>query len=204
MLKVKLIIYFIFYFCCGSGLFANELIENNKIALGKIEKYLNNIKYLTADFTQTSPEGDINFGKFYLSRPGKMRIEYDQEIPILIIVNGSVLSYIDVELEEISNFSTGSTPASFLTRKNISFNAKDIEFLDFKDDGKRYIVMIQKKNRKEAGIFHLIFDKNPVTFVKMRVKNDMEEITDISLKNIDYKSKISSNKFFVKNSNLPQ
>lgn len=204
MLKVKLIIYFIFYFCFGSGLFANELIENNKIALGKIEKYLNNIKYLTADFTQTSPEGDINFGKFYLSRPGKMRIEYDQEIPILIIVNGSVLSYIDVELEEIFNFSTGSTPASFLTRKNISFNAKDIEFLDFKDDGKRYIVMIQKKNRKEAGIFYLIFDKSPVTFVKMRVKNDMEEITDISLKNIDYKSKISSNKFFVKNSNLPQ
>jgi outer membrane lipoprotein-sorting protein len=183
---------------------ANDLLEKHKIELTKIADYLNNIKFLSSDFIQTSPEGDINYGQFYLSRPGKMRIEYDDEIPILIIVNGSVLSYIDLELEETSNFSTGSTPASFLTRKNISFDAKDVEFLDFIDDGQRYVVSLQKKNRKEAGIFYLIFNKNPIEFIKMRVKNDLDQMTDILFDNPDYQSIISSDKFIIKNSNLPK
>ena len=204
MLKVKLIILFICYFFLSSNVMANDILEKNKEALKKIEIHLNNIKYLTSDFIQTAPEGDINYGKFFLSRPGKMRIEYDEEIPILIVVNGSILSYIDLELEETSNFTTGSTPASFLTRKNISFSAKDIELLDFKDDGERYIVSVQKNNRKEAGIFYLIFNKNPISFVKMRVKNDLDQITDISFKKADYESKISSSKFIIRNSNLPQ
>jgi len=183
---------------------ASNLLEKYKIQLSQIENYLNNITYLSSDFVQTAPEGDINYGKFYLSRPGKMRIEYDEEIPILIIVNGSILTYIDLELEETSNFTTGSTPASFLTRKNISFDAKDIELMDFKDDGQRYIVSIRKKNRKEAGIFYLIFNKDPIEFLKMRVRNDLDQITDISFKDSDYKSKISSDKFIIRNSNLPQ
>ncbi len=204
MLKVKLIIYFACCFILSSSLMASDLLEKNKIKLKKIENYLNNIKYLTSDFIQTSPEGDINYGKFFLSRPGKMRIEYDEEIPILIIVNNNILSYSDLELEENSSFPTGSTPASFLTRKNISFSAKDIELLDFKDDGERYIISIRKKNRKEAGIFYLIFNKNPLSFLKMRVKNDLDQITDISFKNTNYKSIISSNKFIIRNSNLPK
>lgn len=204
MLKVKLIISLILYFLLTSHLMAQKPLIKHKIKLKEIENYLNNIQFLSSDFIQTSPEGDINYGKFYLSRPGKMRIEYDDEIPILIIVNNNILSYIDLELEETSNFSTGSTPASFLTRKNISFSAKDIEFLDFNDDGKQYIISLQKKNRKEAGIFYLIFNKNPISFIKMRVKNDLDQITDIAFDELDYQSKITSDKFIIKNSNLPQ
>jgi outer membrane lipoprotein-sorting protein len=204
MLKVKIIISLILYFLLTNHLMAEEPLVKYKTKLKKIENYLNNIQFLSSDFIQTSPEGDINYGKFYLSRPGKMRIEYDKKIPILIIVNNSILSYIDLELEETSNFSTGSTPASFLTRKNISFSAKDIEFLDFNDNGKQYIVSLQKKNRKEAGIFYLIFNKNPISFVKMSVKNDLDQITNITFDDPDYQSKIPSDKFIIKNSNLPQ
>lgn len=204
MLKVKIIIYFVCYFFITNSTMAQNISEKHKLELAKIENYLNQIIYLSSDFIQTSPEGDVNYGKFYLSRPGKMRIEYDKEIPILIVVNGSILSYLDLELEENSQFTTSSTPASFLTRKNILFSAKDIELLDFTDDGKRYIVSIRKKNRKEAGIFYLIFNKNPISFLEMRVKNDLDQITDISFINPDFRSKISSNKFIIRNSNLPQ
>ena len=124
MLKVKIIISLILYFLLTSHLIAEEPLVKYKTKLTKIENYLNNIQFLSSDFIQTSPEGDINYGKFYLSRPGKMRIEYDKEIPILIIVNNNILSYIDLELEEASNFSTGSTPASFLTRKTASYTSR--------------------------------------------------------------------------------
>ena len=153
MLKVKIIIYFICYFFITNSTMAQNISEKHKLELAKIENYLNQIIYLSSDFIQTSPEGDVNYGKFYLSRPGKMRIEYDKEMPILIVVNGSILSYLDLELEENSQFTTSSTPASFLTHKNILFSAKDIELLDFTDDGKRYIVSIRKKIAKKPEYF---------------------------------------------------
>jgi outer membrane lipoprotein-sorting protein len=203
LIKLFFIILFVNY-SFTSNSFANEIYKKNQPILNKIANHLNNIKYLQADFLQESFEGDINFGKFYLSRPGKMRIEYDEKIPILIIVNGNILSYIDLELEETSNISTGSTPASFLTRKNISFYDKDIQLLDFKENKKQYHVSLVKKNRKEAGVFHLIFNKNPLHFDEMRVDNDLDQTTSIRFTKTDYKNKIKSDKFIVKNSNLPE
>ena len=90
-----------------------DFLNRNKSDLTQIENYLNNIKFLNASFIQESSTGEISKGKFLLSRPGKMRVEYDKPTPLLIIANGSVLAYTDLELEETSYLSTNSTPASF-------------------------------------------------------------------------------------------
>ena len=58
-----------------------------------MEKMLDKLK-------QESSDENVATGKFYLMRPGKMRIEYDQPLEILIIVNGKVLTYQDLELEK--------------------------------------------------------------------------------------------------------
>ena len=58
-----------------------------------------------------------------------------------------------------------------------------------------------KKNRKEAGEFSLIFKLDPFEFIKMEVKNDLEQIISIQLKNIDFQSKLSDKLFILKNSN---
>jgi len=168
----------------------------DKKNLKKIETYLNNIKYLSSNFIQESPDGSVVEGLFYLSRPGKMRVEYIAKPKILIIVNGSVLSYIDTELEETSHLGTNTTPASFLTRKKISFSAKDVEVTNIVEDRKSITVSIVKKNRKEAGEFTLTFQKNPFKFVKMEVKNELEEKTSIILTKTNLSKKLS-NKLFI-------
>ncbi len=172
--------------------------------LSQIENYLNNIKNLSAKFVQESSEHSTLNGNFFLSRPGKMRIEYNAQPKILIVVNGSVLAYEDLELEETSYLSTNTTPASFLTRPNISFDAKDIEITNVKKSDNQIKVSVMKKNRKEAGEFSLIFDLNPLKFVKMEVKNDLDQIITVTLKDINFNKTLSSNLFFVKNKNLPE
>lgn len=172
--------------------------------LTQIESYLNNIKNLSANFTQQSEAGTVA-GKFYLARNsesakgevGKMRVEYLAEPKIVIIVNGAVLSYYDVELDEISRLSTNTTPASFLTRPNISFAAKDIEVTKVTKESGQISVSLVKKNRKDAGEFTLIFDLNPLRFVKMKVKNDLEQIVTVTLSDIDFKSEIPNKNFVI-------
>ncbi len=194
---VACVAFFLFSFNCFS---AEKNFENHRVELEQIENYLNSIKNLSAKFTQETSDGNFVEGKFFLSRPGKMRVEYLAKPKIVIVVNGSILSYFDVELDEVSRLSTNTTPASFLTRDKISFFAKDVELTDVKKSANQIKVSVMKKNRKEAGEFSLVFSTNPLRFIKMEVKNDLEQIIDVVLSDTDFTSPISDKMFVVKKS----
>jgi outer membrane lipoprotein-sorting protein len=179
---------------------AEKNFDNHKVELEQIENYLNGIKNLSAKFTQETSDGSFVDGKFFLSRPGKMRVEYLAKPKIVIVVNGSILSYFDVELDEVSRLSTNTTPASFLTRDKISFFAKDVELTDVKKSANQIKVSVMKKNRKEAGEFSLVFSTNPLRFIKMEVKNDLDQVIDVVLSDTDFTSPISDKMFVVKKS----
>lgn len=121
-----------------------DFLATYKTDLEAVEAYLNSITNFSAKFVQKSSNGIVE-GKFYLSRPGKMRVEYVNEPKILIVVNGSVLSYKDIELDEVSNLSTNTTPASFLTRPNISFAAKDVEITNVVKNNESITISLIKK-----------------------------------------------------------
>ncbi|MBU6339777.1 MAG: outer membrane lipoprotein carrier protein LolA [Rickettsiales bacterium] len=181
----------------------NFLKEYSK-ELSQVETYLNNISNLSAKFVQETSNKTTLEGKFFLSRPGKMRVEYVSDPKVVIVVNGSILAYHDVELDEVSHISTNTTPASFLTRENISFSAKDVEITNVKKSTDQIKISLVKKNRKEAGEFSLIFANNPLRFLKMEVKNDLDQIITVTLKDLNFSSELSKNLFIIKNKNLPQ
>lgn len=191
-----------FCFLSNSVKAKEDITSTYKNEIAEIEQYLNNIKNLSTKFTQESSGGAVVEGKFYLSRPGKMRIEYLSQPKILIVVNGSILSYMDIELEEISHISTNTTPASFLTRPNISFFAKDVEITDIKKNGDQFAISVMKKNRKEAGEFTLIFKLNPLEFIRMEVKNDMGDKISVNLLKPDFTTDLANSLFVIKNKNL--
>lgn len=189
------------FFCVmttNAGAFDSSKYQED---LREVEEYLNNIVDLSADFVQTSEGANVE-GKFYLARnkksSGKMRVEYDASPKVLIVANGSVLSYYDVELDEISHLHTNTTPASLLTRPNISFAAKDVEITDIKKSENQIKISLMKKNRKEAGEFSLIFKTNPIEFSKMEVKNELNQRVLVTLSNINFEKKLSNNLFIIK------
>lgn len=193
---IKLMLYIAFYLCfVTTNSFAQNLVNKYKTDLKEIENYLNNIKYLSANFIQESPDKKLVEGNFYLSRPGKMRVEYNAKPKILIIVNGSVLSYIDTELDETSYLRTNTTPASFLTRKNISFNAKDVKVTNIKKEKKAIHISLIKKNSQNNTELTISFQKNPLKFSKMEVKNEVGEKTSITLSNINFRKKLDNSLF---------
>ena len=172
--------------------------------LSQVESYLNNITNLSSKFIQESSDGNLVEGNFFLLRPGKMRIEYNDQPQILITVNGSVLAYKDIELDEVSYLRTNTTPASFLTRKNISFSSKDTKVTNVKKSKNYLKISVVKKNRKEAGEFSLVFKTSPLRFIKMEVKNDLDQVVTVTLLNPNFSKKIPKNLFVIKNKNLPQ
>lgn len=194
------------FFCCNFSSYAaakNDFLTKNQTELEAIQAYLNGIKTLSAKFVQKSQNGSSE-GTFYLSRPGKMRIEYIASPKVLIIVNDTILTYQDLELDETSSLSTNTTPASFLTRPNISFWAKDVEVTGFKKTEDFITVSVVKKNRREAGEFSITFKTTPnLEFYKMEVKNDLDQKTSVTLRDVAFDEELSNNLFVIKNKNLP-
>ena len=184
---------------------SEHLLENYHSDVIRIEEFLNNIINLKASFVQTIEDSSVE-GIFYLSRnketAGKMRIEYLAQPKVVIAVNGSILTYHDIELDEISRLSTNTTPASFLTRPNIAFNSKDIEITNIEKNQDLIKISLLKKNRKDAGEFSLIFKNEPLEFVKMEVKNDLGQVISVSLKNIEFPSSIPNKFFIIKDNNF--
>src|SRR4029079_11503560 len=55
--------------------------------VARIEQYLNSIRTMRSRFVQVGSDGTAR-GTFYLSRPGKLRLEYESPVTILLIANG--------------------------------------------------------------------------------------------------------------------
>ena len=76
-----------------------------------IENYLNSIKYIKANFIQDDKtNSQLAEGIFYISRPGKLRLDYTNPFEASLYTNNSLTIYYDKELDEINKIKNSSKP----------------------------------------------------------------------------------------------
>lgn len=68
---------------------------------------------MTADFTQTAANGAVQRGTLILQRPGKIRFQY-AKAPLLIVADGKRLTFVDYEVNQVSQWPIRSTPLGVL------------------------------------------------------------------------------------------
>jgi outer membrane lipoprotein-sorting protein len=81
--------------------------------LGDVAAALRATTTMTADFTQTAPDGPIARGRMVIARPGKIRFDYDSK-KLLVVSDGSRLSMIDYDVAQVSQWPVKSTPLGVL------------------------------------------------------------------------------------------
>jgi outer membrane lipoprotein-sorting protein len=168
----------------------------SKSHIAEVERYLNGLSTFVADFTQTTQDGAISSGRFYLSRPGKLRWEYDPPHPILIIANGSLLTYHDKQLEQTSHIPIGSNLGGFLTRKHISFS-KGVEIIDsYVEQGRFYIELVQEGKPLE-GSLTLVVEKSPLSLKEIRVLDAIGKTTLVEFERLRYGQQLSKSLFIL-------
>lgn len=161
---------------------SKQSVERYLADIKRVEAYLNTISTLEAKFTQTAPYGGISTGTFYLSRPGKLRWEYDDPNPTLIIVKGSLVTHYDRELEQASHVPIDDSLAGFLTRKVIRFSDKNISVIGYdRREGRIYITITQAE-KEEEGKLSLIFAQDKIELLGMQVVDALGELTSISFR----------------------
>jgi outer membrane lipoprotein-sorting protein len=155
--------------------------EADRAELRRIERYLNSIRTLRSRFAQNSSTGEVARGEVYLSRPGRMRVEYQPPVPVLVVADGRFLIYYDRKLEQVSYVPLGSTPASILLEKEISLSDPGLIVAGLERVDDTVAVEIIRKENPGEGSLTLIFRKEPVTLLQWSITDAQGVITVVTL-----------------------
>jgi outer membrane lipoprotein-sorting protein len=180
------------------------LSETDRATLRAIEAYLNSIRTVQARFSQVSSNGGQAEGSLYLSRPGKLRVEYDPPSPILVIADGRFLIYVDQQLDQYSYIPLDVTPAGILLDKRIALQGGDVVVTDFVSDGDTVRVSLVRAKEPGEGSLTLVFSGAPPTLQEWEVTDAQGIVTTVSLNHPKFGVKLDSNLFYVRNPNLPK
>jgi outer membrane lipoprotein-sorting protein len=157
------------------------LSEADKVEVERAEAYLNGITTLKARFLQVSPNGTSVEGDAYLSRPGKLRLQYDPPSPLLVVADGSFLIVFDQQLGEPSWLPLNSTPAGVLVRANVKLNGGDVAVTRVSRLPGAIRVSLVQADEPGAGEITLVFSDRPYQLRQWQVKDAQNQITTVSL-----------------------
>ena len=139
---------------------AEALSAEDEADVKRIEDYFNQIGTLQARFIQLSPNGRFAQGSLYLSRPDKLRFEYDPPIPYLLIAQGGRVIFYDKELETPAFVSVSDTPLEFLLSNSVSLS-QDVTVTQVeRGPGTLRVTMVQT-TKPEDGAVQITFSERP-------------------------------------------
>ncbi|WP_299672113.1 outer membrane lipoprotein carrier protein LolA [uncultured Roseobacter sp.] len=144
------------------SLFAAGTAVAEKLSLNEISAYLNSLKTAQGEFTQINDDGSISTGTLYISRPGKMRFEYDPPEQALVLASANAVVIIDKKSNQPpETYPLSRTPLSLILARQVNLGqARMVVGHDF--DGTATIVTAQDPKNAEYGTIQMSFTDNPV------------------------------------------
>ena len=91
-----------------------EPLRTRAEEIARLKAYFESVDTLRARFIQNAGISEITEGELLLDRPGRVRFDYDDPSPILLVADGSTVAIADFDLETIDRAPIRSTPLRFL------------------------------------------------------------------------------------------
>ena len=165
------------------------------ILFNEIESYFDGIDTLKSKFLQFNMDNSVYSGILMMDRPGKMRIEYDDPIPYLIVSDGDFYIFVDKELQEVSYIPLGLTPANMLLRKPMKLQ-EDLTVVDAARDQGMLFITVAQKEAPDAGTLTLTFQEDPLVLRQWTVIDAQGLITRVVLDDVETGIPLDRNQFF--------
>lgn len=103
---------------CGTAS-ARSFSDADKADLDRVSAYLNSIRTMKGGFVQIDPDGTVDQGAFVLSKPGRVRFEYDPPAPTLIVSDGKTVVVANTQLKTIDHYTLSHTPLGLILDDDI-------------------------------------------------------------------------------------
>jgi len=124
--------------------------------LGQAVSALRGISTMRADFVQTDRSGRSVRGVLTLKRPGKIRFQYEKGVPILIVSDGSALTFVDYQVRQVQRWPIRNSPLGALLdpSKDVMRYARQVPA-----GNGQVAVEVRDKGHPEYGTITMIFTR---------------------------------------------
>jgi outer membrane lipoprotein-sorting protein len=164
---------------------AAQLTDADKADIGRVEDYLNSITSMKASFQQFTENEGLAFGRIFLRRPGRLRVEYDPPSEILLIADGILLSYYDAELNHIEQVPLKLSPLWFLLREDVQLGG-DVTVTAFKKSANSILVGLVQSDEPEAGSVMLELGDKPLELRQWTITDSAGGQVRVGLYNAEF------------------
>jgi outer membrane lipoprotein-sorting protein len=124
---------------------ASALSPEQRSLVERVNNYLSTMQILSGKFVQVAPDARRMQGTFYISKPGKVRFEYDDPSPIELIADGQSVVVRDRRLATQDVYPLSQTPLRFLLADHVDL-MKDTSLVAVYADDVFITVVVEEKN----------------------------------------------------------
>ena len=174
--------------------------RTHKDTLDQINASINKISTLEGRFFQIAPNGSLDEGAFYMRRPGRLRFEYDDPNPNLIVADGTWVILENRDLKTVDRYPLRATPLKLLLKKNVDL-AKDAHVVAVEQLEAALLVTVRDDKDDAQGELTLIFSQPDLTLVQWVITDAQGLQTSIALRDVKQGTKINPALFVVRDAN---
>jgi outer membrane lipoprotein-sorting protein len=135
-----------------------KLNPEQRASFAKLNAYINSFQSMQGKFVQISPRGQQTTGKVMISKPGKMRFEYDNPSRLLIVADGTWLTITTKKMDRGDQFPLSATPLRLVVSTKIDLLA-ETNVLGFEQVDGITSIALQDRKSKVGGYITLIYDE---------------------------------------------
>lgn len=162
-----------------------KLSANQLAAIARISAYFNQLRTAQGEFVQSGPGSFLTSGRFYLSKPGKLRFEYAAPNPLLVVADGSYVIVQDRKLQTADHYPIGVTPLKFLLADKVDI-LNDTKIIQIREDGDKLTLTVEDKSVLIPGRLTLEFENKEKTMglTQWIIVDGQGQRTTIAMRNI--------------------
>ena len=178
-------------FCTSEKAFADDI--------QKAESWFAKVKTLRADFTQIASDGSSSEGRLVMSRPHRLKIEYNTSPPLKLITTSEWLHVDQSGDRQLISYPISETPLSLLLTEPVSLQPLGYETKVDLLTGGIMQILIDKGSGEGGGRLTLEFTLKPFQLRRWTVVDVAGVKTIVTLQNTVFDSPVKNEEFTLPN-----
>jgi outer membrane lipoprotein-sorting protein len=170
--------------------------------LARISAYLNGIRSLKGGFIQIDPNGTLEQGEFYLSKPGRMRFQYQPPNPLLIVSDGDTVAVRNAKLNTVDRYPLTDTPLDLILGDKVDLNS-NLAITGMAEDRSSIVIHARSQASHAQGDISIAFAKEPLELRQWTVIDAQGLSTTVALKDVETGVTLPENLFVLRDTRNP-
>ena len=170
------------------------MTQADRDELDAVSAYLNSIVTLKGGFIQIAPSGDMSEGTFYLSKPGKLRFEYNPPVPTLLVADGHGVAVVNKRLKTIDTYPLFETPLHLILDKTIDIRHSP-QFVSMQHQQGTVVINMRSNQAHSKANISLVFSEPAYELRQWTVLDNQGLATTVALRDLQPGATVSPSLF---------